>query len=91
MKEHGVARSEGIAMNMEQPHGSSGGRHRKTRTYGKTPDLSRPPIDELEADIADVHQIYQSEGLLTSKIQASLRRVKSLNLDRFKKVFTKGR
>src|SRR5262249_18717669 len=78
MKAHGVARDDGIAMTMDQPRGA-GGRHRRTRTYGRSPDLSAEPSEELEADIADARQIYRDDGLLTSKIQSALQKVRNLN------------
>jgi hypothetical protein len=87
---HGVARNDGIALTMEQPKGE-GGRHRRTRTYGRSPDLTADPAVELEADIQDVRQIYRDDNLLTSKIQSALQRVRNLNYSTFKNIFKRGK
>jgi hypothetical protein len=77
-------------MMMEMPvgKGKGGGRHRRTRTYGSSPDLSADPSAELEADIADVRAIYSADGLLVSKIQSALRQVRALNRQLHPHIFT---
>jgi hypothetical protein len=90
MKSHGVDRNDGVALTMEQPKGE-GGRHRRTRTYGRSPDLMADPAVELEADIQDVRQIYRNDNLLTSKIQSALQKARNLNYSTFKNIFKGGK
>lgn len=86
MEQFGIARNDGICIMMEQP--PQGGRHRRTRSYGSGPDLSESPNKALDADIADVRNIYREDNLLTSSIQASLGSVRRLNKTTFPQVFT---
>jgi hypothetical protein len=80
IKQHGVSRNEGISIHMEQP--DTGGRHRKTKTYGSNmTDAERQayynltPKQALECDIADARRIYDQQGLLTSHVEAALQEV----------------
>lgn len=86
---YGVARNDGIAMNMEHPlkRGKKKGRHQRTRTYGRSPNNSAKPRDELNADISDVRAIYRDDGLYDTKIERALQKVRNLNLRRFAQKF----
>jgi filamentous hemagglutinin len=77
MREYGVAKNDGVSMFMEQPQ--TGGRHRRTRTYGAGPDFTETPSVELERDISDVRRIYQEDNLYTPVIRRALIRVRALN------------
>ena len=87
MKLYKIDRKEGIAMNMEHPRGA-GGRHRRTRTYGKG-YATKDPVKELREDIRDVRKIYEDDGLDGPKIEAGLKKVRQLNRKRFPKLFEK--
>ncbi len=70
MLKKGVARSDGLCMNMEMPVPGSGGRHRLTDTYGsnmtdaeKAFYYSLSPRDALAYDIKNLRKIYQNDGL----------------------------
>jgi Domain of unknown function (DUF4157) len=79
-------RNDGVAIMMEQP--KTGGRHRRTRSYGSGADLSETPLTALKEDIKDVRNIYRNDGLLTPTIVTALDQVQSLNLTKFPKIFT---
>lgn len=92
MKQQGVSRSDGISMNVEQPHPGKGGRHRKTRSYGKTTKDccgSETPREALARDIKDMRQIYQNEGVYTPEIRGSLQEVIRRNKTQFPGIFRK--
>ena len=68
--QHGVGKKGGLCMNMEMPSPGTGGRHRMTDTYGRNMTdaekayyYSLSPRDALAYDIANMRQIYQSQGL----------------------------
>ena len=71
----GYNRNGGVSMNMEQPHPGTGGRHRRTSSYGTSPDLSVNPRDALARDIRDARRIYQEDGLYSPQVRSSLREV----------------
>jgi hypothetical protein len=77
----GVTHADGICLHMEQRPGNIG-RHTETRTYGsrgRGASTAMDPNAEMEADIADVREIYRNHGLLTNKIQTALREVRNRN------------
>jgi len=65
MKNHGVAKNDGVCMNMEQPTPGVGGRHRQTRSYGSGGNPNETPRDALARDIRDARKIYQKGGAYT--------------------------
>ena len=94
MKQAGVKRSDGVSMNMEQPHPGTGGRHRETYTYGLTGDkldeyLNLSYRDTLAHDIMDVRNIYMKDGLYTSEIRQGLQDVIQMNKNLFPGLFNK--
>ncbi len=89
MKAHGVERADGIAMMTEQPVPGVGGRHRTTRTYGRQPDLSATPRQELARDLVDARNIYRHDGLLP-EARPALLKVAEKNRQVFSDLFKKG-
>lgn len=88
MSQYGAAKSDGIALNMEQPFPGLGGRHRETFTYGTTADLAMAPRDALAAGIRDARQIYQRDGLYP-EIRPQLQEVVRQNLMKYPNLFGK--
>lgn len=74
MQQKGVSRQEGTMM-VEHHAPGTGGRHRATRTYGKQPDMSLNPREQLAWDIANARTIYQKDGAYTPEIRQSLQEV----------------
>ena len=88
MKKFGVAKGDGIAMNMESSYPGKGGRHRQFRTYGRSAsDLK--PRSELAADLIDRKGIYQKDGIYNSKIRKGLMTVAEENKKKFPEIFRK--
>jgi hypothetical protein len=87
-KNFGIKKEEAIAINVEHPHPGVGGRHRETRTFGKSPsDLA--PRSELAADISDLKGIYQDAGLYTPEIRRGLMDLSKQNQSTFPEIFLK--
>jgi hypothetical protein len=91
MAQHGVKRGDGISINMEQPHPGTGGRHRRTFTYGSKADLDMHPRDALAKGVQDARQIYQRDGLYTPEIRSSLQELIEKNKTTYPKIFEKPR
>lgn len=72
MKQHGVSKGDGIAINMEHPHPGAGGRHRQTFTYGSRADEALSPRDALGRGVRDAKRIYEQEGLYGPDIRRAL-------------------
>lgn len=72
MARNGVAKGDGIAINMEHPHPGVGGRHRDTFTYGTQADLNLTPRQALGAGISDARRIYMQDGLYSPQIRQQL-------------------
>jgi hypothetical protein len=70
----GYTRNMGVAIMMEHPVPGAGGRHRKTLSYGKSPDLSLLPRQTLVVEIQDLRSLYQLEGVYTKMIRQGYRR-----------------
>ncbi len=92
MKKHGVSRNDGISIYMEQP--ATGGRHRKTKTYGghMTPDqreayYQMSPAEALKHDVDDARNVYREQGLLTPAVEDSLQEVIRQNKATFPHLF----
>ena len=77
----GYTRGRGIAMSMEQPVPGTGGRHRATWSYGRSPDTSLSPRQALARDIWDARQIYRNQELYTPAIRRALQNVIKLNTE----------
>ena len=91
----GVARNDGLCMNMEMPSPGTGGRHRLTDTYGRNMTdtkkayyYSLSPRDALAYDIKNLREIYQSQGLY-SEIRPQLRKYIKKYKDLMPKLFEK--
>ncbi|WP_339229365.1 hypothetical protein [Aeribacillus sp. FSL K6-2833] len=94
MKKADIKRNDGVSMNMEQPHPGTGGRHRRTYTYGLSGEklndyLNLSYRDALAHDIWDARRIYMKDGLYTPKIRKSLRDVIQLNKELYPELFKK--
>jgi hypothetical protein len=83
----GYKRNMGIAMMVEHPVPGAGGRHRKTLSYGQSPDLSLLPRDVLAREIDDLRVLYQQEAVYTREIRRSLRSLAALNQSAWPGVF----
>ncbi len=64
---------------MQHPVPGAGGRHRKTSSYGQSPDLSLLPRDVLAQETQDLRSLYQKEGLYSTMIRASLQQIIIMN------------
>ncbi len=82
-------RDKGISIWMEHPSPGTGGRHRKTLSYGLSPDLSLSPRQTLAREVWDVRSIYRQEGLYTPDIRRSLQQVIQLNKSSWSGIFNK--
>jgi len=95
MSQYGVGKKDGLCMNMEMPSPGTGGRHRLTDTYGRNMTdaekayyYSLLPRDALAYDIANMRQIYQSQGLyfeIRPKLQEYIKQYKELMPELFDK------
>jgi hypothetical protein len=92
IKQHGIAKSEGICINMEQP--LNGGRHRRTKTCGRNmTDSEREayyklsPKEALEHDIQDARRIFREEGKLDAKMEQKLQEVLDQNKAKFPNLY----
>jgi hypothetical protein len=89
MKKHGVKRKDGVAMDMEQPSPGTGGRHRRTRTYGRKADINETPREALARDIKDSRKIYKEDGVYTPEINKSHQEVIQKNKELYPELFKK--
>ena len=94
MKKHGIARKDGVSINMEQP--KTGGRHRKTKTYGSNMTKAEreayyklSPRDAMAYDIKDIKKIYKQEGLYTEEIRKGIQDVIKQNKKLYPSIFGK--
>lgn len=95
MSTKGVAKNDGLCMNMEMPSPGIGGRHRLTDTYGRNMTdaekayyYSLSPRDALAYDIKNVREIYQSQGLYSEirpQLQQYIKEYKALMPELFEK------
>ena len=85
----GYTRDEGIAIMMEQPSPGVGGRHRRTLSYGTSPDLTRTPKQALIEEVLDARQRYIEDGLFTPEIEEALIDVIRQNLMKYPQAFSK--
>lgn len=74
---------------IEHPVPGSGGRHRQTLSYGKSPDLSLLPRQVLAKEIADLRALYQKQSVYTIAIKKSLRSLVNLNQSTWVNLFNK--
>ncbi|WHX24539.1 hypothetical protein QNH47_10040 [Virgibacillus halodenitrificans] len=94
MKQAGVKRSDGVSMNMEQPHPGVGGRHRETYTYGLSGNkleeyLNLSYRDALTHDIVDARRIYMKQDVYTHEIRAGLLNAIRKNRELYPELFNK--
>ena len=89
IKQFGIKSSKGISIMLEHPHPGSGGRHRKTDTYGKRPNLSVKPRNELAKDILDLRNIYKEDNVYTPEIRENLQEVIKQNKEKFPEIYQK--
>jgi hypothetical protein len=89
MAKEGVAKADGISINMEHPHPGTGGRHRATFTYGSQADLNMSPRDALAAGVRDLRKIYQADGLYSPQIRDALIELIRQNKTTFPTIFAK--
>ncbi len=94
MKQAGIKRSDGVSMNMEQPHPGVGGRHRETYTYGLSGNkleeyLNLSYRDALTHDILDAKRIYMKQGVYTPEIRAGLLNAIRKNRELYPELFNK--
>ena len=72
MKKFGVSRDDSYAMNLHQPSPGSGGRHRRTFSYGRMPDEVKKRYFKLNArdmlafDLWDARRVLKEDGLWNS-------------------------
>ncbi len=92
IKQHGIAKNEGICINMGQP--LNGGRHRRTKTCGRNmTDSEREayyklsPKKALEYDIQDARRIFKEEGKLDAKMEQKLQEVLNQNRAKFPNLY----
>jgi hypothetical protein len=89
MKQFGIKNQDGVSIMVEQPHPGTGGRHRRTETYGKKPNLDSMPREELAKDIIDLRNIYRSDEVYIPEIRESLQEVIKSNKQKFPDIFKK--
>ena len=89
MKQFGVKKSDGVSIMVEEPVPGAGGRHRRTDTYGKKPNLVSKPRHELAKDILDLRNIYKEDSVYTPEIRGSLQEVIKRNKEQFPEIFLK--
>lgn len=75
MKKYDIDPKDGIAIMMEQPTPGIGGRHRLTRTYGRSPNFNSTPRNELARDIIDMKRIYEQDGVYNLDINSSFQKI----------------
>ena len=72
----GYTRNKGITILMEQPHPGTGGRHRRTQSYGqRQPYFNLSPRQALASAVWDVRSIYRQDRLYTPQIRRNLQQV----------------
>lgn len=86
MRKSGVARNDGVSITVEQPTPGPGGRHRRTRTYGRRID-NESVRDALARDIVDLRRIYQEDGLWSFALRQRLQEVIDLNKGLHSEIF----
>ena len=86
---HGVRWNDGIAINMEQPTPGSGGRHRRTFTYGTQADRDLGSRDALARGIWDARQRYIEDGLYGPEVRRALQEVIRQNKAKYPNIFQK--
>jgi hypothetical protein len=89
MSQRGVAKGDGISMNMEHPYPGTGGRHRRTLTYGSQADVGLSPRDALAQGVKDARRIYQEDGLYDANIRGQLQEVIRQNRQSYPEIFAK--
>jgi len=85
----GYTTQKGIAIHMEMPVPGTGGRHRRTSSFGRSPKLDLSPRETLAREVMDARRVYREDGLYTPAIRNSLRDVIKQNKSAWPGVFGK--
>lgn len=88
-KVQGYTTNQGIAMMMEHLSPGSGGRHRQTLSYGKSPDLNLSPRQTLALEVWNLRCIYFNQGLYSQQIRKSLQHLIKSNKLAWSSIFEK--
>ena len=95
MANKGVAKADGLCMNVEMPSPGTGGRHRLTATFGrnmtdaqKAAYYAMTPRQALAHDVADLISIYKSQGLY-EEIRPQLRQFIKTSIEMYPELFGK--
>lgn len=88
-KVQGYTTNQGIAIMMEHLSPGSGGRHRQTLSYGKSPDLNLSPRQTLALEVWNLRCIYSNQGLYSQQIRKSLQHLIKLNKLAWSSIFEK--
>ena len=92
MKEKfGISNNESIALNLEQP--LTGGRHRRTFTYGLKSGIKKDlymdlmPIDALDFDLNDVRRILIEDSLYNEEVEQILKDYREFYIKTYPHIF----
>lgn len=85
----GYSRRKGISIFLEQFE--VGGRHRRTTTYGRPPNIALHPRTALARDVLDLKRIYRGEGLYSQQIRKSLIELIAHNRAAFPDAFSRSK
>jgi nucleoid-associated protein YgaU len=75
METVGVSKADGLSINVEMPVPGTGGRHRRTFTYGTDADVAMSSRDALASGVRDLRRIYQQDGLYSPKVREALQKL----------------
>ena len=84
---HGISKGDAHAFNMEQP--PTGGRHRRTESYGRRAFDDESARDALARDIMDARRIYKQDGLYTPEVRGSLQKYIDDYVSAYPQIFEK--
>ncbi|CAO4845719.1 MAG: hypothetical protein CNLJKLNK_01332 [Holosporales bacterium] len=90
MKTHGITKSEGISMTVEDPVPGAGGRHREIHKELQRQDPNLAPRDALAQAVSRVREVYQNDGVYTPEIRQSIQEVIAQNKKTFSHLFEQG-
>lgn len=94
MKKFGVSRKDSYAMNLEQP--KTGGRHRRTFSYGRMPDEVKKRYFKLNArdmlafDLWDARRVLKEDGLWNSDARKAFSDYIKAYEEAYPEIFKKG-
>jgi hypothetical protein len=90
-KVQGYTRDRGIAIWMEHPYPGARGRHRRTLSFARKPNLNLSPRQTLAREVWDLRYIYRQDELYTPEIRRSLQQVIQRNKLTWTDLFDKQR